>query len=258
MGPWRLKDPETDRIGGIIRPIFVRRTPGRSGGEASGMGPEGGEIAAFFDVDHTVLSVSSARQWVRYLRRSGRMTRTLWWTFLWLALRYYLGLLEFPRANARLMAMIAGADEGAFREETRRWFEEWVQPYIAPGAVERIQAHRRRGHRVVLISAATEYVVRPLAETLSIADYLYTRLEVVDGRLTGRVVEPPCYGPGKVYWAERYATERGSDLSRSYFYTDSYTDLPLLLRVGYPVAVNPDPRLRRLARRRGWSIEHFY
>jgi hypothetical protein len=59
--------------------------------------------------------------------------------------------------------------------------------------------------------------------------------------------------PGKVYWAERYAAEKGVDLSRSYFYTDSYTDLPLLLRVGHPVAVNPDLRLRRLARRRGMA-----
>lgn len=220
--------------------------------------PAAGSVAAFFDVDHTVLSVSSGRQWVRYLRRSGRMTWLMWWTFVWLALRYYLGLLEFPRANARLTAMIAGADAEAFREETRRWFEEWVRPYIAPGAVRRIAWHREQGHRVALASAATEYVVRPLAETLDIPDYLCTRLEVVDGRLTGRVVEPPCYGPGKVYWVERYAAETGVDLAQSYFYSDSYTDLPLLLRVGHPVAVNPDPRLRRLARRRGWPIERFY
>ncbi|MER3400447.1 MAG: HAD-IB family hydrolase [Thermoflexus sp.] len=217
-----------------------------------------GSVAAFFDVDHTVLSVSSGQQWVRYLRRSGRMTWPVWWTFIGLALRYYLGLLEFPRANARLTAMIAGADAEAFREETRRWFEEWVRPYIAPGAVRRIAWHREQGHRLALVSAATEYVVRPLAEALDIPDHLCTRLEVVDGRLTGRVVEPPCYGPGKVYWVERYAAETGVDLARSYFYSDSYTDLPLLLRVGHPVAVNPDPRLRRLARRRGWPIERFY
>ncbi len=224
----------------------------------SGEAGEGSTVAAFFDVDYTVLSVSSGRQWIRYLRRSGRMTGSLWWAFLWLGLRYYLGVLDFPRAIARLTAMVAGMDAEAFREETRRWFEEWVRPYIAPGAVARIAWHREHGHRVVLVSAATEYVVRPLAEALGIPDYLCTHLEVRDGHLTGRVVGPPCYGPGKVYWAERYAAAHGVDLSRSYFYSDSYTDRYLLLRVGHPVAVNPDPRLRRLARRRGWPIERFY
>jgi phosphoserine phosphatase len=67
-----------------------------------------------------------------------------------------------------------------------------------------------------------------------------------------------CYGPGKVVWAERFAAEYDVDLAASTFYTDSISDLPLLERVGQPVAVNPDLRLRRLARRRGWPAERFY
>ena len=85
-----------------------------------------------------------------------------------------------------------------------------------------------------------------------------THLESRDGRLTGKVVPPVCFGPGKIVWAERFAAEYGVDLSSSYFYTDSISDLPLLERVRYPVAVNPDPRLRRLARKRGWPVERFY
>jgi phosphoserine phosphatase len=88
--------------------------------------------------------------------------------------------------------------------------------------------------------------------------YVCTYLEAEDGRLTGRIVPPVCYGPGKVVWAERFAAEHRVDLSASYFYTDSITDLPLLEQVGHPVAVNPDPRLRRLARRQGWPVEMFY
>jgi phosphoserine phosphatase len=63
-----------------------------------------------------------------------------------------------------------------------------------------------------------------------------------------------CYGRGKAYWAERFAAEHGVDLTRSYFYTDSITDLPVLDRVGHPRVVHPDPRLRRLAQRRGWQV----
>src|SRR2546430_2634453 len=65
---------------------------------------------------------------------------------------------------------------------------------------------------------------------------------------------PVCYGEGKIYWAQRFATAQGVDLGRSYFYTDSITDLPVLERVGEPRIVNPDPRLRRVAARRGWPV----
>jgi len=77
---------------------------------------------------------------------------------------------------------------------------------------------------------------------------------VRDGRFTGEAVRPVCYGAGKIYWAERFATAQGVDLGRSYFYTDSITDLPVLERVGEPRIVNPDPRLRRVAARRGWPV----
>ena len=67
-------------------------------------------------------------------------------------------------------------------------------------------------------------------------------------------MRPVCYGAGKTYWAERFAAAEGLDLARSYFYTDSITDLPVLERVGEPRVVNPDPRLRRAAMRRGWPV----
>jgi putative phosphoserine phosphatase / 1-acylglycerol-3-phosphate O-acyltransferase len=77
---------------------------------------------------------------------------------------------------------------------------------------------------------------------------------VRDGRFTGEAVRPVCYGDGKMYWAERFAAAEGLELDQSYFYTDSITDLPVLERVGEPRVVNPDPRLRRLALRRGWPV----
>jgi phosphoserine phosphatase len=77
------------------------------------------------------------------------------------------------------------------------------------------------------------------------------------GRFTGVYVRPACYGAGKVTRAESFAVEHGIDLRQSYFYSDSYSDLPMLERVGQPRVVNPDPRLRRAAQRRGWSAESW-
>lgn len=214
-------------------------------------------IAAFFDMDRTILNDSSGRLYLRYLMQTGRIRAREWlrisrW-FLW----YALGFIDFPRAMMRMLMMSPGQEEEPLWEETDAWFEEWVAPHIAEAAVQRIEEHRALGHRLVVLSAATVYVVRPLAERLNIPDYLCTHLEVKDERFTGRLVEPVCYGPGKVLLAEQFAARNDIDLGQSYFYSDGYEDLPMLERVGYPVVVNPDRRLRRLAAQRGWPVESW-
>ena len=112
---------------------------------------------------------------------------------------------------------------------------------------------------VAIVSAATQFAVQPVAEAFGLGEaYLATQLEIVDGHFTGRVIEPACYGAGKVLLAGEYARKHGLDLGECYFYSDSHHDLPLLESVGYPVAVNPDARLRRIAAHRGWPVMHFY
>ena len=98
---------------------------------------------------------------------------------------------------------------------------------------------------VAIVSGATKYVVKPLAARLGVKHILYTRLEVEHGRFTGRVVEPICFEEGKIYWLQQLVEEQRIDLAKSWFYTDSVTDLPLLELVGHPVVTNPDPRLYR-------------
>jgi HAD superfamily hydrolase (TIGR01490 family) len=96
-----------------------------------------------------------------------------------------------------------------------------------------------------------------MAEYLGVAHMLCTRLEAEDGVLTGRVLEPLCFDEGKIYWVQQFVEEEGVDLARSYFYTDSVTDLPLLDLVGHPVVTNPDPILYRAAIRRRWPVRFF-
>jgi len=212
-------------------------------------------IAAFFDMDRTILNDSSGRLYLRYLMQSGQIgvresLRVAWW-FLW----YVAGLVEFPRLMASVLLMASREEEEPLRRDVDAWFEEWVAPHITADAVRRIEQHREQGHRLVVLSAATASVVRPLAERLHIPDYLCTHLEVENGRFTGGLVEPAAYGHGKVQLAEQFARENGIDLQDCIFYSDGYEDVPMLERVGQPVAVNPDRRLRRLAEQRGWPIE---
>jgi HAD superfamily hydrolase (TIGR01490 family) len=218
-----------------------------------------GRVAALFDLDKTLLDASSGQLYARYLYRMGRMglgevARIGWWTLL-----SRLGILQMENLIPRLLSSAAGDDEREMRELCDRWFAEDVIPHVTELGSQRVAEHRAQGHVVGIVSASTQYVVEPMAAHLGIPGlFVCTHLENEDGHLTGRIKLPACYGSGKVVWAERFAAEQGVDLAASYFYTDSISDLPLLERVAHPVAVNPDPRLRRLARARGWPVERFY
>ena len=213
--------------------------------------------AAFFDMDHTVLAVNSGTEWMRYLRRRGEITRLGMVRALGWALRYRLGVLDMPTLSRRLVAPMAGQDEATLAAACGAWVEAEIRHAIVRRAIETLDRHRAAGDRVVLLTSSTPYVSEPIARVLGIADVICSRLEVAGGRFTGRVIEPICYGTGKVTLAELWAQREGIDLAASAFYTDSVADLPMLERVGRPVAVDPDLRLGRIAARRAWPIERW-
>jgi len=211
-------------------------------------------VAAFFDVDGTLIARNSAPLYMKHLRETGQARRRdIARTFYYVG-RYKLGLLDIERAITTSLSWIRGRDEAAVRVDCDAWYASTVRAYVYPAMAATVEAHRRAGHVLAILTSATRYLAEPLAADLRIEHLLVTQLLVEAGRFTGEAVRPVCYGSGKTYWAERFAAEHGVDLERSYFYTDSITDLPLLERVGEPRIVNPDPRLGRVAARRGWPI----
>ena len=152
---------------------------------------------------------------------------------------------------------LAGRSEREVLEESREWFEKCVVEKVYPEAAARVEKHRRAGDLVAIVSGATSFVVDLLAERLGIEHVIATRLEVVDDVFTGRVIEPACFDQGKVYWLTDFVERHEIELAKSWFYTDSVTDLPLLERVGHPVITNPDPMLYWTARRRQWPVFFF-
>jgi len=214
-------------------------------------------IIAFFDMDYTTLDDSSGLLYVKYLRRQKRIGRRALLRIAWWTLLYKVSAIDVNSAVPKMLSYAEHQSAARLMAESYAWFDETLRAHIAPRAVDKIDFHRQQGHRVVLISASTQFAVQPVAEYLRL-DFLCTRLIDRDDELTGQVVDPPCYGAGKVVWARRYADEQGARLSDAYLYTDSHSDRPLLDAVGHPIAVNPDARLKRLARQRGWPIETFY
>jgi HAD superfamily hydrolase (TIGR01490 family) len=214
-------------------------------------------IGAFFDVDRTLVSCNTGRLFLRDLRRRGEISalRALR-ALIWMA-KYHLSLIDLQHVAAHLAAQMEGWIEQEFADRCRGWVEKDVLPLVVPGARAQIEKHRAEGHVLAILSTSPVYVTRPLAEALGIEEVISTRFEIADGKFTGRLDGPACVGKGKVHWAERIGAQRELDLSASWFYTDSYTDMPMLERVGNRVVVNPDPRLRRTAKRRGWPVEDW-
>lgn len=213
-----------------------------------------GRVAAFFDLDGTLLSVNSGRLWVEYQRRIGRISRRDQFEAMVYLLGYRLNRIDIEHAMRRALSTVRGELEVDIREQTRAWYLDRVAPLAAPGGAEVLRRHRQAGHYLVLLTSSSPYESEIAAEHLGLDAWLCSRYQVRQGRFTGEIDHPLCYGAGKVYHAERLASTRAIDLDASYFYSDSASDLPMLERVGHPRAVNPDWGLRREARRRGWAI----
>jgi HAD superfamily hydrolase (TIGR01490 family) len=213
-------------------------------------------IAAFFDMDNTLLRVETGMSWVKFLRRRGELparmlAKAVYWSTL-----YKLAVLDMDAVFEKLALDLRGDSEAEMIAKSEVWYREHVAPEVAPAALVAIEHHRQAGHLVVLATGSTQYAARPVARGVGIEHVLSSELEVAGGTFTGRT-SALCFGRHKVTLAEAWAARHGVDLAASYFYSDSYNDLPMLERVGTAIAINPDARLRRLAQRRGWRMHHW-
>lgn len=210
--------------------------------------------AAFFDLDGTLLTVNSGRLWMEREFKSGRIgLRKVARGFAYLA-AYKLGVVDMERAFGEAGESIRGLGESTLRTWTHEWYDASVRQHEAPGAMRVVDDHKERGHVTVLLTSASLWEAEKAIEHFELDHALATRFEASNGILTGRLVPPVSYGVGKVKLAERFAEAHGIDLAQSFFYTDSITDLPMLERVGEPRVVNPDPRLARVAKQRGYPV----
>jgi HAD superfamily hydrolase (TIGR01490 family) len=208
---------------------------------------------AFFDLDKTILSVNSGSLWVRREVALGHLSkRTALKAMAWLA-RYHFGFASAEAMVAEAVSHLVGTPAAAIKDRTERFFVEEVRQTYRPGALEAIAQHRKEGTRLVMLTSSSNYLAELVAQELRFDAVLCNQLEVdARGLHTGQVVGGVCFGPGKLPFAQAEADRARASMRESVFYTDSYSDLTVLEAVGGPVAVNPDPRLRRLALKRGW------
>ena len=220
-------------------------------------GEEGPHIAAYFDLDRTLISGFSAKQFIQARLKSGKMTAKEAAAQFSGGMVYALGNKNFAGLAALSAKGIAGQKEQVLIDLGEEVYLQHLAKSIYPESRALVEAHLSKGHTVAIVSAATPYQVDPVARDLGIKHIMCTKMEVKKGVFTGKMIEPACWGEGKAILGEGFAKKHKIDLSKSFFYTDSYEDLPLLEIVGNPKPVNPDTELTTLAMENDWQIFRF-
>ena len=217
----------------------------------------GPETCAVFDFDGTIISGYSATAFLKDQIARGEISPADLVQLTQAATRFGIGSLGFSALMAVHAQYLAGRSEADYVANSERLFRRAIAKLIYPEARQLIEAHRAAGHSIAIISSATPYQVLPAARDLGIKHVYATDLEVEDGQFTGGVVQPTCFGIGKVHAAERFTAEQGSNLENCFFYSDSTDDIELLETAGRPVVLNGSRDLKQIAREAGWSMADF-
>ncbi len=169
-----------------------------------------------------------------------------------------LGQNDRTLANRLAYLPLRNMGEDRIAELAEEYFEDILRERVLEGGVELMRQARRGGHRVVLLSDGLEQVMQPLVMHLRrVDDCVCNRLELRDGRATGKLLDPVIGGHDSARWARRYAEEHGIDLAGSVVYAAHGPDMLLMSSVGEACAVNPDFTLRRAARESDWPIVDY-
>ena len=208
------------------------------------------KTCAIFDLDGTIIRVSSEQVFLSYLLSHGEIPipNLLAWASNFLKVK------SLPVAKSNKI-YLRGLVQEHLHEIARHCFVDTLRPSIASHISELIHAHRADGRTVILMSGSLSFLVEPFHAHFQTDLMVAHTLEVVDGKFTGQRVGLHPYAENKAKLAQQLATEHGFDLSASYAYGNHHTDAYKLALFGHPVAVNPDRKLRRIAAEREWQIE---
>jgi HAD superfamily hydrolase (TIGR01490 family) len=213
--------------------------------------------AAFFDVDGTLVRTNIVHAFAFYAMNQGTIAGTAWKTaktVLSVPLFWATDRVNRKVFNELFYSYYEGQSEDRLETLAEELFEDVLRPAIYKGTPRLIEESRRAGCRIVLVTGALDFTVRHLARHLGADDLIANRMRFVQGVATGRVVPPIIEGAHKALVVRDYCVREGLQLERSFAYSDSFSDYPMLAVVGHPAAVNPDARLARVARAYEWPI----
>ncbi len=208
---------------------------------------------AIFDLDNTLLAGDSDYLWGRFLCERGIVDAAHYEAA---NQRFYedykQGTLNIDAFLRFSLAPLARYNVEQLTAWHQTFMHEMIEPIILPKALELIEQHRAQGDHPIIITATNAFVTEPIAKRLGVADILATRPEMQDGRYTGHYLGTPTFQQGKIDALHNWTRAQPKPFEKTWFYSDSRNDLPLLEQVTHPVAVDADPILAAEAKRRGW------
>ncbi len=210
---------------------------------------------ALFDLDNTLLSGDSDYEWGRFL-----VTKKLVDEVEYEAanVRFYeqykqgkLDIHEFSAFSFKPLSMRSMEELNELHQE---FMQEVISPLMGDKAKSLVERHRQKGHTLIVITATNSFITAPIVKAFGIDHLLATEPKIRKGRYTTEVNGTPCFHQGKVARLDAWLAENNRSLEGSYFYSDSHNDLPLLEKVTFPVAIDPDEKLEKIAKQRAWKI----
>ncbi|HLM60494.1 MAG TPA: HAD-IB family hydrolase [Pyrinomonadaceae bacterium] len=216
-----------------------------------------GQAAAFYDLEGTLVSTNLVHTLAFYSRRQQGLFKTIKksvGTFAKLPLFGATDLYSRNVFNEFFFKSYEGESEDRLRYFSEELFEEVLKPAIFPGTKELIAQSKKIGQKQIVITGALDFTIKNLTDYLGVDEFKANQLEFVNGYATGRILPPVMASATKAKWMREYAEKNDINLSESYAYSDSISDLPMLSIVGHPVAVNPDFRLKQTALQHDWAI----
>ena len=213
--------------------------------------------ASYFDVDGTLVTTNLVHPTLFYLQNQptplhslAKMGRALL-KAPWMALAEMKDRRLF---NEMLFSSFEGVSEDRLLLLAEETFEKVMKPKLYPGARDLVQTSLDKGHEVILVSGALDFIMAFLKDHLGATGVIANRLEIKDRFATGKLLRPVVAGPEKARLIREHARAGGHDLDECFAYSDSYSDVPMLSVVGHPAAVNPDRKLTQLAEAYHWPI----
>jgi len=216
-----------------------------------------GQAAAFYDLEGTLVSTNLVHTLGFYARRQQGLFATIKKSAGIVAkLPFFAATDLYSRNvfNEIFFKSYEGESEDRLRYFSQELFEDVLKPAIYDGTPELIAQTKKLGQRQIVITGALDFTVKPLIDYLGIDELAANRLEFVNGYATGRLLPPVMASATKAKWIREYAERENINLSDSFAYSDSISDLPMLSIVGHPVAINPDFRLKQTALQHDWAI----
>lgn len=213
---------------------------------------------ALFDLDNTLLGGDSDFEWAQFLIGEGVLDREVYEARNQAFYdQYKAGTLDIHEFLDFQLKPLSRHSRAQLDQWHARFMDEKIRPIMLQKSRELLARHREAGHVLLIVTATNSFVTAPIAREFGVEHLIATEPEQVDGAFSGRVSGTPSFREGKVARLEEWLAARGKgwgDVAESWFYSDSLNDLPLLSRVGHPVAVDPDATLRAHAEAQGWPV----